>query len=259
MDRAITWSCGGGTQSIAIAILIAEGRLPKPECVVMADTGREASETWDYNFEHTFPLLQSVGVNVEIAGHDLANVDLYATDGKTILPMYSLNDGAEGAKRAFCSNEWKKYVIRRFLRQKGYGPKRPIVTWIGISIDETERLKSSDVLWQKNHYPLCFDVPMRRSDCAEYIKAFGWPDPPKSSCWMCPYRGNDQWRRLRDQYPEDWAKAIALDEEVRGRDETHGLYLHPQRVPLADANLGTEEAELPLLAAAGCSTQDCYV
>ena len=41
-------SYGGGTQSAAICVLIAQGQLSRPERIVMADTGREASQTWDY-------------------------------------------------------------------------------------------------------------------------------------------------------------------------------------------------------------------
>ena len=39
--KPIVWSFGGGVQSVAILVLVAEGKLPKPECVVMSDTGRE--------------------------------------------------------------------------------------------------------------------------------------------------------------------------------------------------------------------------
>ena len=35
------WSFGGGTQSVAIAVLIAQGRLPKPERTIFADTSRK--------------------------------------------------------------------------------------------------------------------------------------------------------------------------------------------------------------------------
>ena len=42
------WSYGGGTQTAAIAVLILQGRLPKPDIAVMADTGREIASTWDY-------------------------------------------------------------------------------------------------------------------------------------------------------------------------------------------------------------------
>ena len=253
--RALTWSYGGGTQSVAIAVLVAQGRLPKPECVVIADTGREATETWEYHEAYTASLLASVGVTVEVAPHALATRDLYATDGKTILPMYS----AEGALRAFCSGEWKRDVLKRYLRSKGYGPAHPVLTWIGMSLDEPERLRQSDTKWQRLHWPLCFDVPMTRAECRALVVAAGLPEPPKSSCWMCPYRGNAQWRRLKERYPEDWARAVALDEEVREGDPQKALYLHQSRVPLRDADLGEDEAvaDLPLFGA-GCSTGHCW-
>jgi len=58
------WSYGGGTQSCAIAVLVARGDLPTPDCVVIADTGREASETWAYLDEHIRPLLAPLEVHV---------------------------------------------------------------------------------------------------------------------------------------------------------------------------------------------------
>jgi hypothetical protein len=254
-ERALTWSYGGGVQSIAIAVLVARGRLPRPECIVMADTGREASETWEYHAAYTAPLLASVGLAVEVAAHDLATRDLYATDGKTILPMFS----TEGALRAFCSGEWKREVVKRYLRAKGYGPARPVTSWLGISLDEVERLKRSRADWQRLHWPLCFDVPMTRAECRALILAAGLPEPPKSSCWMCPYRQNAQWRRLKEHYPGDWAQAVALDAEVRSRDPEGALYLHHSRVPLADADLGEDAAavDLPLFSA-GCQTGYCW-
>jgi len=39
------FSTGGGTQSTAIAGLIVQGLLPKPEICVIADTGREMPTT----------------------------------------------------------------------------------------------------------------------------------------------------------------------------------------------------------------------
>ncbi len=38
----ITMSYGGGKQTVAIVTLILEGKLPKPDFMVIADTGREA-------------------------------------------------------------------------------------------------------------------------------------------------------------------------------------------------------------------------
>lgn len=60
--RANVWSYGGGTQSVAIAALIIQGRLPKPDYAVIADTGMEKQSTWDYMDNVTNPALKSIGL-----------------------------------------------------------------------------------------------------------------------------------------------------------------------------------------------------
>ena len=109
MPRPIIHSYGGGTQSIAIAILVSQGKLPRPERVVIADTGREATETWEYTDNYVRPILAKVGLNIEIADHSLATIDMYSTAGNgnndLLIPAYT-GDGAQ--LRTFCSKEWKK-------------------------------------------------------------------------------------------------------------------------------------------------------
>ena len=39
----IIFSYGGGKQTVAIVTLILEGKLPRPDLVVMADTSREVT------------------------------------------------------------------------------------------------------------------------------------------------------------------------------------------------------------------------
>jgi 3'-phosphoadenosine 5'-phosphosulfate sulfotransferase (PAPS reductase)/FAD synthetase len=68
--RAQVWSYGGGRQSVALAVLVRDGKLPRPDLIVFADTGREDSATMDYHRKHVAPFLQ-----VETASHDLATVD----------------------------------------------------------------------------------------------------------------------------------------------------------------------------------------
>ena len=255
-QRAITWSYGGGTQSAAIAVLVAQGKLPKPEVAVIADTGREATETWDYLRDHIQPLLNSVGVDIHVAPRSLANVDLYKGNS-LLLPVFTRT----GKFTTFCSMEWKTYVIQRWLRSQGYGPKRSVKTWIGFSLDEVGRMKKGKLKWQQLHWPLLFDVSpaLTREDCKRLVIAAGLPPPPRSSCWMCPHRQNDQWQRLKDFYPQDWAAAVKLDEEVRANDREQGVYLHHSRQPLAEADLTIKpEPEHPLFGRGeGCESGQC--
>ena len=86
------------------------------------------------------------------------------------------------------------------------------------------------------------------------VEDYGWLRPPKSSCWCYPYQGDAQWKELRDDWPEDWDRAVALEAELRERDA--GLFLHRSGVPLAEAALGegeTDEAGLP------CQSGFCFV
>jgi len=257
-QRTITWSYGGGTQSAAITVLIAQGRLPKPEVAVIADTGREATETWDYLREHIQPLLDSVSVKIHIASHKLATVDLYGHNGDLLLPAFTRT----GKLQTFCSMEWKAYVVQRWLRAQGFGPKKPVKTWIGFSLDEVSRVKDGRVKWQQLHWPLLLDISpaLTREDCKRVVIDAGLPSPPKSSCKMCPHRQNDQWQRLKNSYPQDWAEAVKLDEEIRTKDREQGVYLHFSRQPLAQADLTIKpEPEHPLFGhGEGCESGYCW-
>lgn len=179
MNRALTWSFGGGTQSVAIACLVADGRLPRPDVIVMADTGYEASETWEYLDRYVRPLL-----DVEVVPPTAYQTTdgLQAKNGSVLMPVFTA--GGAGQLPNYCTNEWKVRPVRRFLRDRGFGPEAPIRTWIGISIDELHRAKPSGVEWQEYHYPLLFDVPMRRDECRALVERFGLPSPPKSSCYF---------------------------------------------------------------------------
>lgn len=255
-ERVITWSYGGGTQSIAIAVLVAQGRLPKPDCVVIADTGREATETWDYLSEYVRPLLKGVGVEVFIAGHDYSKVDLYSHKGELLIPAFTEN----GMLQTFCSSEWKAFVVQRFLRAQGYGPKKPVRTWIGISLDEIGRAKPSRTKWQELHWPLLMDVTMRRSECRQLVLDAGLPEPPKSSCYMCPFRKDGQWKRLKESYPDDFKKACELDARIRQADKKGGVWLHRSRIPLADVEFSDDEKAHPLFGQVeGCDSGMCWV
>ncbi len=253
--RSVVWSFGGGTQSVAIAVLVAQGRLPKPARVVMADTGREASATWEYLHNHVQPLLSLVGLTIEIVRNESGLPSMYGPSNKPLIPAWT----ADGAQlRTFCSGEWKRDVILRHLRSCGYGPSSPVQMWLGISLDEMHRARPGQRKWAQHHWPLLTDCPMSRGDCRAVIAEAGLPMAPKSSCWMCPYRRDEQWQDLRDNYPQDWQQALDIDAEIRENDARGILSLHRSGVPLAEVTL-VSEARLPLLVAAGCDTGMCWV
>jgi hypothetical protein len=245
MNDVVTY--GGGIQSTTIAALIVAGRLPRPERIVMADTGRERSAVWRYLDEVTNPRLAAVGLTVERIPPTYRTVDLIAgnrPDGDILMPVYT----ADGKLPTFCSNEWKTFPVRRYLRGLGYGPNNPIRLWFGMSLDEVGRMRTSDVKWITNHYPLILlpETRMSRGDCASFLEREGWPLPPKSACWMCPHRDDATWAEMKRDDPADFAAAVALEAEIRA-GPWGDIWLHKARQPLDEVNFDTSRPDLPLL------------
>jgi hypothetical protein len=244
------WSCGGGVQSAAIAALICQGRLPKPDLAVIVDTEREKSSTWSYLDEVLRPNLAKVGVGIErIRKSDFTDVDLWGGEDDKILliPAFTTLNGSIGKKPAFCSGEWKRDVIHRFLRSKGIEEAR---TWIGISLNEKHRIRAQRKKWVSEWYPLIFEVPMGRGDCIRLVMdGMKWPRPPRSSCWMCPNMSDDEWREMSE---EDMAKAVEFEREIRKQDGF--VYLHQLGKPLDQVDFTDRQQTLY-----GCESGYCFV
>lgn len=227
-DRTQVWSCGGGTQSAAIASLIVRGELPKPDLAVIVDTEREKSGTWEYAEAVLIPKLAAVGVTLQrVKKSDFATVDLYSHKGKLLLPVFTDQSGEVGKLSSYCSGEWKRDVILRWLRAQGV---KQCDTWIGISVDEMRRTRVSRVAWAQNRYVL-IERRMRRMDCVrEVVEVSGWPEPPRSACWMCPNMGNSEWLEMKLHFPGDFDLAVAFDRELRETDPN--AWLHESCTPL---------------------------
>lgn len=244
-------------------VLIVQGKLPVPERAVIADTGREASATWRYLTDYAQPLLDRVGLTVEIIPHTYALHDLYNAKGRPLMPMYTAQ--GTGQLRTFCSGEWKRDVVLRWLREpeRGYGPRNPVIQWLGYSLDEIGRCKPNRRKWADTQWPLImgYGLTLNRADCVRTILAAGLPEPRKSRCKMCPFTTNLEWAEQKATDPADHLYAIEVDREIRERDEHGGLFVHRSGVPLEEADLSAPEApEHPLFGrgetcdAAGCWT-----
>lgn len=258
-DPVTVWSCGGGTQSAAIAALIVSGELPKPDAAVISDTGREASSTWRYYESVLRPKLAAVGVDLirlphSFDGNGWNTVDLWGgKDGKTALvPAYTTHvERAQLSQTGkFCSNEWKARPVERYYRSLGLAGGR---IWIGFSIDEYQRMRSFDPDAKWNHeYPL-IERRMSRGDCVALVTRMGWPPPPRSSCWMCPYRVDAEWRNLKATDPADFDAAIAFEAQMQAVDPT--LYLHRSGRPIAQVNFNESQGDM---LGDGCASGMCF-
>lgn len=116
----------------------------------------------------------------------------------------------------------------------------PLVTaWIGISLDETQRMKESREPWIKNTWPLV-TKRMTREDCLSWMSSHSYPEPPRSACVFCPFHSDNEWARLRDNEPSEFAKAVMFERSLQaslaqstGTAKLHGIaYLHDSLIPL---------------------------
>jgi 3'-phosphoadenosine 5'-phosphosulfate sulfotransferase (PAPS reductase)/FAD synthetase len=231
--RTQVWSSGGGVQSTAIAALICMGEL-MPDLAIIVDTERELSTTWKYLDSVVRPALKAAGVDlVRVPKSDYATVDIMR-NGDILIPAFTTESGRIGKLPTYCSNEWKQRVMRRWAVEQGV---KQAEVWIGYTIDELRRVTQPIGKWQ-NRYPL-IERRMTRGDCIALVKRLGWPEPPRSSCWMCPNKPHCEWEWQRKNAPEDHAKAISFEIEMQAYDDD--LWLTNTGRPLEQADFTAQD------------------
>jgi 3'-phosphoadenosine 5'-phosphosulfate sulfotransferase (PAPS reductase)/FAD synthetase len=201
-------SLGAGTQSSALAVLAALGKVtPRPIAAVFADTGCEWPETYDF-----LHLLREW-----LEEHDLPVVVVSAGDmyeffmSRRLLPVTFGGPGRNGRRQ--CTDKFKIRPVKRWLRDAGADRARIA---LGITIEESRRVTPSPDRWITNVYPLV-EMGWTRTDCLKFLLGLGFPEPPKSRCWVCPMQPLSAWRILASRHPDLFAKAIALEEAAISR------------------------------------------
>jgi hypothetical protein len=88
---------------------------------------------------------------------------------------------------------------------------------------------------------------MRRHDCLEWMRQNGYPEPPRSACYYCPFHSDAEWRRLRDEDPDYFERAIQFDKDIRAKYKAHDptmlmeVYLHNSCKPLGEIDFDSDE------------------
>lgn len=114
--------------------------------------------------------------------------------------------------------------------------------WIGFSTDEVERVSDAGFpAYQRPAHPL-LDLRWNRTRCEEFLAERGW-QAEKSACIGCPFHDDAVWIDMKHRDPEDFADAVAFDEDPgfrNGSGMTGQRFLHEARIPLREA---VEKAE----------------
>jgi 3'-phosphoadenosine 5'-phosphosulfate sulfotransferase (PAPS reductase)/FAD synthetase len=226
-------SLGWGVQSMTLAVMAALGDIEPVDYAIHSDTTHERSKTYDYALRWT-RWLEDRGVKVVTVKDDKAPQEVW--QGKHI-PSHTNNGVINGMALRTCTQRWKIAPMRKIIQELRNGEK--VYQLMGISLDEVQRMKQSEVKYIENIYPLV-DLKMSRWDCKLYLERNGIDIPPRSACVFCPFHSRAEWRDIRDNAPEDWNKAVKIDHAIRKARPPYDLFVNVQRKPLDECDLDNE-------------------
>lgn len=118
------------------------------------------------------------------------------------------------------------------------------VQWIGISLDEVQRMKPARHPWIRHRWPL-IEKEMTRHDCLRWMEAKKFPVPPRSACVYCPFHSDAEWRRLAKNDPDGYKFAIEFEKKLQAvkakTDNIKGVpFLHSSLKPLGEVVFTTD-------------------
>ena len=246
-------SLGWGVQSWTLAAMMALDEMPRADLLIHADTTHEHSGTYDFVRRWT-PWLGEHGLDVVTVTGSRTEAVVEEWSNSVRIPAFTTAraSGKRGQIRRQCTHDWKimpiRAIVRAELERRGIRRRPGVVESItGISYDEFQRMRDSDVAYIVNSYPLV-DRRITRADCTLWLEAHGLEVPPKSACTFCPYHTVQSWKALKRVGGPDWQEAVFVDLNIRDRRGEHQLFVHPYRKPLPEAIVIPEDEGMRQLA-----------
>lgn len=250
-------SLGAGVQSSTLAFMADRG-LIDVDFAVFADTGHEPSGVYEWleylKSEISYPIyvvqkgdLAKDSLRLKVSGK---SNKIYS---RNAIPVFTKDaNGKKGMTNRQCTRDYKIYPIRQFVSkyvQKKFvkaNSKLPyekgniktlydthINMLMGISTDEAHRQKESQIPYITHQYPL-IDRGISRQDCLDWMLKNGYPKPPRSACYFCPYHSDYEWLNLPKV---EFEKAVQFEKDLQKKMEEQEVlkatpYLHASLVPL---------------------------
>lgn len=248
-------SNGMGSQSMMLCVMAARREIPA-RLSITADTGSENDCLWstgerttarEYFDRVISPYCADNGIEAIFVraqdkdGNDLPPLieRMKATNSPAGVPMF----GSHGGRMAqACTGKYKVRAIRQELRRRGAKTAR---TALGLTIAETERMKTSDVLWHTHYWPL-IERRLYRVEIQGALKALNIPYLISTQCDMCPHKDRARWDRT---------SAHVINELADMEASMPGLYFTDKRIPLkhAIASMGLQPSLFD-----GCDSGYCF-
>ena len=218
-------SLGAGVQSSALAMLIEQGKIPMVDAAIFADVGAEPREVMEWldwlKTKVSYPIYVVQWRNLKEDLNLMAN----GKYKKVPIPIFTLSsEGKKGMNRRACTSDYKiKPVTQKIRELLGLtkGEKRKSGTEVellmGISTDEVQRMKTNQINYFKNVYPL-IDMRWNRAKCIEWFNQEYNKTPPRSACTFCPFHSNEEWKRVKSN-KEEWDQVVQLEKTLQDNKE----------------------------------------
>lgn len=239
-------SYGAGTNSTAILVGLHE-RGEMVDGIIFADTGGEKPATYEHlhvvnawGVAHGFPPITTV------RGSQPAQVRRGSLEAEC-LELGTMPSKVFGYGN--CSQKWKIDPQNKhgaaFAESRGLA-RSDIIRLLGFDADEPERMeraiRHAEKQQEKQRFPL-IEWGWGREECVAAIKRAGLPQPGKSACWFCPSSKKHEVLWLRDNHPDLFARAVAMEQRaLRGEGQAptpttvKGLGRHWSWKELAEAS-----------------------
>lgn len=247
-------SLGAGKQSSYMLLNALEVSYKyKPDFAILADVGCEPQYVYDY-VDWIIPYVKEkydfdiIKVSIGNLQQDVVNYIDGIRRRVAMLPL-KLN-GTGGIMMRQCTMDYKIAPLRKYLQK--VRDKQRVRLWIGISLDEAERMKDSPVKYIEHWYPLV-ETQTRIDQIINWFKINNLREPGKSACLICPFHHDNYWKIFKKQFPVEFEEACKFDDKIRDYPKLRSkTYLSSHRRPLRDIDFTQEPSLFPEL------IEECY-
>lgn len=208
-------SLGAGKQSIYMLLRGLAGEFKyKPDYAIFSDTESEPEYVYEqlewvvryckdkYDFEILFARKGNLMLDIE-------NYVKGRIDRVSMIPFF-LENGSLSKRQ--CTLDYKIAPLRKIIQK--IRNKEQVRLWIGISLDEIERVKDSPVKYITHWYPLV-ENRITIDQIVHYYNKNNIKEPGKSACLICPFHSWEYWSALKRYSRSDFEKACRFDEMIR--------------------------------------------
>lgn len=242
-------SLGAGKQSSYMLLNALDGKYEIiPDFAIISDTGCEPDYVYSYldwlesyvKEKYDFDIVRVT------AGDIMSDTIAYLNGERQRVANLPLRLGGSGGLiMRQCTNDYKIAPLRKYLQSVRDG--RKVRLWIGISLDEIERIRTSNIKYVENYYPL-IEKRITIDEIINWFKVNNIREPGKSACLICPFHSDKYWTVFKKQYPNEFEKACKFDDAIRNYPKLQNkTYLSKHLKPLRDIDFSQSPSLFPEL------------